>query len=148
MGRIFWRSVGSAWNGTWSVTASAEPLKPPRKEIATTSWVTWPSAAPPSHEGFSINIESEHLELQDLRECPKLDSIPQVWICLCCTIRPVGSTRKTGSGYSQVPHRRMTPKSQSRLRQVFPCPCYFLWISAGMVWMWVWMEDSQIPECL
>lgn len=73
-------------------------------------WVTWPSAAPSLNKSFSIGLESKHLELQDLRECPKPDLISQAWICLRCTIRPVGSTRKAGSGYSQVPHRGTTPE--------------------------------------
>lgn len=143
VGRIFWRSVGSAWNGTWSVMALAEPLKHARSMIVITSWVTWPSAATPSNGGFSVSVESEHLDLQNLREYPRYGIIcavlsdqwdlPEKWIRIRVWL---------GS-----PQRNDT-KSQSRLRQVFPCPCYFLWISAGMVWMWVWMEDSQIPECL
>lgn len=43
--------------------ALAEPLRPPKSEIVITSSVTWPSAAPPSNEGFSIHVESEHFEL-------------------------------------------------------------------------------------
>lgn len=34
-------------------------------------------------------------------------------------------------------------KSQSRPRGVVPCPYCSLEVSAGMVWMWVWMERPE-----
>lgn len=119
--------------------ALSEPLKPARSEIVITSWVTWPSAAAPLNEGFSFSVESEHLDLQNLRTCPKLHSTSQVWNHLCCTIRPVGSTRKAGSGFSQVPHREMTPKVRADsdkffLARVTSYGSQLRWFGCGSGW--------------
>lgn len=125
MGRIFWRSVGSAWNGTWSVMALAEPLKPPRSEIVITSWVTWPVLHHLQMKALPLMLNQNNLNLKSWGNAPNWIWYPRHGIICAVLSDQWDLPEKQEQGLGRLPTKGWHQKSE-QTQTSFSLPMLFL----------------------